>query len=476
VPDGFSPVAPIFETNGVMYPGLMDLHNHLPYNVFPLWKVPKQFSNRSEWRAHPDYKRNVSAPAAALNKGGEPILKAIVRYVEVKLLMGGATSGQGMRAGFAGKLYEGMVRNFERPMDGTLPKAETRLDDVVTADDIESFKALLNSNAVMLHHLCEGVDATTREVYLRLKSNDLIRSNLVGIHSLALHPEDFSHMAEKGARVVWSPLSNSILYGKSIDPTLLADAKIPFCLGSDWTPSGSRNLLLELKAAWLHSQADGGPNCARLCEAVTNVAAASIGWGDSLGTLEPNKLADIVVVDRRVADPFENLVRATERDVKLVLIEGVPRYGDAALFSGFNIPNADLEPLTIGARKKKLFTQQPGSPLGNLTFSKAADVLREAMSHLDALPVKALHASALNAGDGASFVDFDMQGDELLLPNAMDGLALDADGLPQAADVTSIPLDPPTVIDDLAFFDTLESIGHLPAFLKGASGLRGLYA
>ena len=53
---------------------------------------------------------------AALAQGGDPILRAIVRYVEVKLLMGGATSGQGMNAQLNGAHYEGMVRNFERPV------------------------------------------------------------------------------------------------------------------------------------------------------------------------------------------------------------------------------------------------------------------------------------------------------------------------------------------------------------------------
>jgi hypothetical protein len=452
----------------------MDLHNHLPYNVFPLWKVPQKFSNRAEWREHPEYKQKVSVPAAALRKGGDPILKAIVRYVEVKLLLGGATSGQGMRAGFEGKFYDGMVRNFERPMVPALPKAQTRLDDVVSAADITSFEALLDSNAVMLHHLAEGVDASTREVYLRLKSHGLIRSNLVGIHSLALSNDDFLHMAKNGARVVWSPLSNSILYGRSIDPTLLAGAKIPFCLGSDWTPSGSRNLLLELKAAWLHSQ-KGGPTCRQLCEAVTNVAAASVGWSHSLGTLESGKLADIVVMDRRVADPFENLVRSTERNVALVLIDGVPRYGDAKLIGRFQIPKTDLEPLTVGKRSKRLFTHQPGSPLGNLTFGKARDVLNDAMSHLDELHVQALMAPPLETADnGSSFIDFDMQSESAGLAfDEVDGLAGGVDGLAHAAALTSIPLDPPTVIDDPAFFDALESIGHLPTVLKG---LRSLYS
>src|SRR4051794_27166227 len=35
-PAGFAQVRPV-ATDGVIYPGLADLHNHLPYNVLSLW-------------------------------------------------------------------------------------------------------------------------------------------------------------------------------------------------------------------------------------------------------------------------------------------------------------------------------------------------------------------------------------------------------------------------------------------------------
>src|SRR4029453_45149 len=47
-PDGFA-AAPVIETGGVIYPGLLDLHNHLAYNILPLWKPPRRFDNRRDW-------------------------------------------------------------------------------------------------------------------------------------------------------------------------------------------------------------------------------------------------------------------------------------------------------------------------------------------------------------------------------------------------------------------------------------------
>ena len=38
-PEGFTDV-PVTRTGGTIFPGLIELHNHLPYNILPLWQVP----------------------------------------------------------------------------------------------------------------------------------------------------------------------------------------------------------------------------------------------------------------------------------------------------------------------------------------------------------------------------------------------------------------------------------------------------
>ena len=69
-PPGFQ-AAPVVDTNGVIYPGLIDLHNHLAFNVIPLWEVPRKFNNRGEWRTNGDYKRNIYRPGDVLAKNPE---------------------------------------------------------------------------------------------------------------------------------------------------------------------------------------------------------------------------------------------------------------------------------------------------------------------------------------------------------------------------------------------------------------------
>lgn len=40
--------ARVIRTQGTIYPGLIDLHNHYVYNIAPLWRVPNQYHDRSQ--------------------------------------------------------------------------------------------------------------------------------------------------------------------------------------------------------------------------------------------------------------------------------------------------------------------------------------------------------------------------------------------------------------------------------------------
>ncbi len=46
-----SPACARWRAGGTIYPGLIELHNHLSYDILPLWQVPQQFTNRDQWRA-----------------------------------------------------------------------------------------------------------------------------------------------------------------------------------------------------------------------------------------------------------------------------------------------------------------------------------------------------------------------------------------------------------------------------------------
>ena len=155
------------------------------------------------------------------------------------------------------------MRNVEQTNDPDLPEAQGRIADV-DARDASSFLARLNKeDSCYLLHLSEGVttldqpDSVARRHFLALQvapDQWAINDRLAGIHAAGLLPEDFDVLGRHKGAMVWSPLSNLLLYGATARVDAAMQAKVRIGLGSDWSPSGSKNLLGELKVAWLYSQ------------------------------------------------------------------------------------------------------------------------------------------------------------------------------------------------------------------------------
>ena len=60
-PVGFESTTRI-DVGGTIFPGLIELHNHLAYNALRLWHVPRLFTNRGQWGGTAEYQRLVTGP------------------------------------------------------------------------------------------------------------------------------------------------------------------------------------------------------------------------------------------------------------------------------------------------------------------------------------------------------------------------------------------------------------------------------
>jgi len=388
--------APRIRTGDTIYPGLIELHNHLSYNAMPLWDVPQMYTNNGQWRGTPGYTREITKPSQVL--GQTPgAAQALVRYAECRALLGGVTSSQGISLASAGgieKYYQGIVRNVESPDHPDLPPAETKIANPAIGGAQAYLDTFLAVNTCYLQHLSEGTDATARGWFLRLQIDDsswAVNDVLCGIHCAALRREDFDVLAAGGASMVWSPLSNYLLYGETADIAAAKAAGVNMAIGSDWAPSGSKNLLGELKVAWLASRHAGDQFTPKelVAMATTNPALA-VKWDHLLGSIEPGRLADLMVVDGQTDDPFEHLLLARETSVTLVLINGTPRVGQKRLMSRF-WPDHDLTNLSgidryaVARSTRYLYLTHDDDLLDGLPLSQAVDDLAEAMRNLPQL-------------------------------------------------------------------------------------------
>jgi cytosine/adenosine deaminase-related metal-dependent hydrolase len=478
VPAGFETI-PTIEVGGTIYPGLIDLHNHLSYNALKLWNVPEKFGDRGQWAANPEYHQLVTAPMAVLGHSRDPkILPSIVRYVETKCLVAGVTTTQGIALASNANThyYKGLVRNVESPGDDRLPLAGTHIQDV-TASDWSSFNAAIRKPKRLLLHLAEGKNPSAERHFAALKSGETwaISTSLVGIHCAALAPDDFKIVNKYGGSMIWSPLSNYLLYGDTAEVKAAKEAGVLIGLGPDWSPTGSKNLLAELKVAYVASKLLGNVfKDEELVRMVTSTAAQILNWDRFAGSIEAGKVADLVIIARKpnAKNDYEPLIKAHETDVELVLIRGVPRYGAADLMkkAGISIGEA----LKVGGKSRTLYLDDvEGDPdVDKISLAEATATLKKALAGLGKPGGAAIHAAT--APDRVSQVSLALEEQEnhgfdlrphLAHEGASTGL-VETERKAQPVPLKSLELDALTTVDDPGYVPSLMGQKNLPPALK----------
>jgi 5-methylthioadenosine/S-adenosylhomocysteine deaminase len=478
--------APVVRTGGTIYPGLIELHNHLSYNALPLWALTERFKNRGVWGGRAEYRQLVSRPAAVLGTT-DGLVQSVVRYVEAKCLVSGVTTTQGIslssNSGIR-RFYKGVVRNVEQTGDVELPNASTRIADVAAGDAARFRETLARETSLLLLHLSEGVDDAARGHFKALEIEPdewAITRVLGGIHCCGLKGADYATLAEHEGSMVWSPFSNLLLYGGTSDVARARREGVLMALGPDWSPTGSKNLLAELKVARLVSEeSEAGLTDRDLVAMATINAARVLKWEGALGSLEPGKRADLMVVDDRRGDPYDRLISARETSVTFVVIDGVPRYGATSLMQRFG---NDVEKLRVGRSNRALNLRDAAADpvVGGLSLAEAMERLADGLRRLPDLGTargKKIGARAAAPVPNAPetdrwFLELDharMDGSLVRLkpPLGVGESAADAAArtLRDSTPLIPLDLDPLTVVDDGKFEQLVGNQPNLPDRMK----------
>ena len=323
------------ETDGVILPGLIDLHGHPEFNVFAPWEPPKAYLNRYAWRGDKPYKQLIREPQNKLRSALAPGTQ--LRYAEIRALVGGVTAIQG--ASYATqRSSEKLVRNVDGLIFGehrarALIDLPSSLDSPRGGEALQRILTDIENDAVdaLYVHLAEGQRSNGRSVeeFSHLKDDlGALTPATVIIHGSALTREQLGEAAAAGAKLVWSPQSNLRLYRETTRAADALEVGLPMALGADWLPSGSTSLLAEMKVARQELSNQGHPLPARaLVEMVTAGAAKIAGLDHKLGSLVVGAPADVVVLDRINDDAYESVLTSTPNEVELVLIDGQLCYG-----------------------------------------------------------------------------------------------------------------------------------------------------
>ena len=159
-------------------------------------------------------------------------------------------------------------------------------------EGLRSYAERMRDGRSFIYHLAEGTDTDLVEEFRDVEAADALQAPLIAIHSTGLGREEFAGLAGS-ARRSCGPRSPTF-YRDYRDTTDVATARaegVRVCLGSDWGPSGSKNLLGELKVAdlWNRTHLDSAFSDEDLCRMATAWGGEALGvaWATGSGASTP---------------------------------------------------------------------------------------------------------------------------------------------------------------------------------------------
>ncbi|RDE17939.1 MAG: amidohydrolase, partial [Candidatus Thorarchaeota archaeon] len=163
---------------------------------------------------------------------------------------------------------------------------------------------------------------------------DLLGPDMVFAHGVHFDESDLRTLAETQTNVSHCPASNmKLASGFARVPDMLR-LKVPVSLGCDGGPSNNTyDMVREMRlAALVHKPVAQNPtvvNAEQVLEMATIGGAVAMGTQEKVGSLEPGKLADIILIDMKdigltpLPNPVSNLVYAgCGRNVDTAMVNG----------------------------------------------------------------------------------------------------------------------------------------------------------
>lgn len=399
------------DDNCHVFPGLIDLHNHIDYNMMPIWERPYNvpWDNRHEWRHKNcaqyqkdiknfhnfifekwDEREKVYTVLQFLSElqavsGGTTVLQEPTQISDQKTLRDAEhillrSTGVSSDLGLTDQQKVNSIIDFFKPkLEATghyvPPINDTsgwELTEAVCGENQTYFKEYLellaksedeirNETGGYLVHLAEGragyllqdkdgysnkefvylmnhIMDSQRDYASKVKASRLTLIHGCGIDLNDKESVDFINQCK--IRVVWSPVSNLLLYDDTpkyldsgIDPELI-------CLGSDWAPSGSKHIWDEgcfaqrfAQSHFPHLDPNGWYD--RILDMMTYLPAQTLNSG-KLGEIKEGCFADFYIVseDRDIPDQMMigNIFRFSDYHSVGTIINGNLIFGTRKLF------------------------------------------------------------------------------------------------------------------------------------------------
>jgi cytosine/adenosine deaminase-related metal-dependent hydrolase len=330
----------------VAFPGLINSHDHLDFNLFPPLGN-KIYANYTAWGQdiHKAHNAEIGAvlkiPQSLRTKWG--IYKNVLNGVTTVVNHG-----------------KWLVTDKEDSLIGVFQDCHS----LHSVGFEKSWKWKLNRPFTGSHpfvmHVGEGTDKAAGLEIDRLIGWNLFKRPLIGIHGVAMNEKQ----AEGFRALIWCPASNYFLLDRTARVGLLKK-KLPILFGTDSTLTASWNIWEQLRLARKEKQLTDE----ELLDALT-IAPATV-WGlSNEGRIGPGRYADLVIArsapkTQAGGDPknWETFYALNPEDILLVLHRGAIRLFDDSLYdslgkAGFAMEN--YKKVTVNDKGKYVWGDLPG--------------------------------------------------------------------------------------------------------------------
>jgi len=320
--------------NAIAFPGLINSHDHLDFNLFPQLGN-RIYHNYTEWGGY-------------LHQNYRPEIAKITRIpVSLRAEWG---LYKNLLAGVTSVVNHGdkiTVKNsFLTVIDGGQPLHSVQFE--------KGWKAKLNhplkKNVPVVIHTGEGTDKLAADEIDRLVSWNLLRRELVGIHGVAMNVKQARHFKA----LVWCPQSNYYLLGETAKINELK-RHVPILFGTDSTLTGDWNIWKHLRQA----RETGLLTDDELLASLTVIPANT--WSLPTGVIAPGYDADLVVA--RIKDETHtrsSFFKLNPANLLLVLHKGHIRLFDESLYNQLDIVKAHFSKIVMGDTYKYVYGNLPG--------------------------------------------------------------------------------------------------------------------
>ena len=318
--------------NAIIFPGLINSHDHLDFNLFPRLGI-HVYSNYMEW-------------GKDIHTTNKTVINKVLKIPKTLRTQWG--------------IYKNLLNGITTVVNhGEHLNTDTDLINVIQDTQAlhsvgfeKKWKLKLNNpfskNKLVNIHVGEGVDNISHEEINQLLKWNLLKRNLIGIHGVAMDAKQ----ANSFKALIWCPDSNMFLLNKTANiEQLKQHTKILF--GTDSTLSASWNLFDHLQLARsMHMASDS-----EIFNMLT-IIAADIFALHNTGSIKQGYIPDLVIAKNKnnlpAMDAFFNI---HPEDILLVIHNGDIKLFDEELFqklstSGLNM--VEFTKVSLKAQSKYL--------------------------------------------------------------------------------------------------------------------------